>query len=31
MICHQRSHAGVSGAPSYMTPVVAFASGPYTM
>src|SRR3954454_6814634 len=28
MICHQRSHAGVSGAPSYMTLVVAFARGP---
>src|SRR4029079_556479 len=31
MISHQRSHAGVSGVPSYMTPVVPFASGPYTM
>src|ERR1019366_2825743 len=27
-ICHQRSQSGVSGAPSYITPVVAFASGP---
>ena len=31
MICHQRSHDGVSGVPSYMIPVVALASGPYTM
>ncbi len=30
-ICHQRSQSGVSGAPSYITPVVALASGPYTM
>ena len=27
-ICHQRSRPGVSGVPSYMTDVVALASGP---
>ena len=31
MIDHQRSLSGQSGAPSYITPVVWFASGPYTM
>src|SRR5256885_5679466 len=29
-ICHQRSHAGVSGVPSYMTLVAAVARGPQT-
>jgi hypothetical protein len=28
---HQRSRAGVSGVPSYMSDVAPFASGPYTM
>ena len=31
MIDHHRSLSGQSGAPSYITPVVWFASGPYTM
>jgi hypothetical protein len=30
-IDHHRSLSGKSGAPSYMIPVVALASGPYTM
>ena len=30
-ISHQRSQVGASGAPSYRIPVVALASGPYTM
>ncbi len=31
MIDHHRSLSGQSGAPSYITPVVWFARGPYTM